>query len=131
MANKVRKMTKDQAIREARVGSSYRGGTWYVTRKRDNYNVVPADMYDSARDGKVAETIDVHAERAARSTAKPAPANEPVRAATCLCVIGCSVNGECPVHGDGGHLPSAADVRRMIDVTPDGLKTPDGVMRVA
>jgi len=66
-------MTKDQAIREARVGSSYRGGTWYVTRKRDNYNVVPADMYDSARDGKVAETIDVHAERAARATAKLEP----------------------------------------------------------
>lgn len=22
---------------------------------------------------------------------------------TCLCVMGCSVNGECPIHGDGGH----------------------------
>lgn len=24
---------------------------------------------------------------------------------SCLCVPGCSVNGECPAHGDGGHLP--------------------------
>ena len=24
----------------------------------------------------------------------------------CLCIVGCSVNGECPVHGDGGHLPT-------------------------
>lgn len=26
----------------------------------------------------------------------------------CLCLPGCSVNGECPEHGDGGHLPDIA-----------------------
>jgi hypothetical protein len=69
---KAKRMTKGEAIREARIASSYRGGTWYVTRKRDNYGVVPADMYDSGRDGRVAETIDIHAERAARLASKPA-----------------------------------------------------------
>lgn len=197
MANKVRKMTKDEAVREARIGSKLKGGTWYVTRRRDNYNVVPADFYDSGRDGTIAETIDVHAERAARAMAKPAPQRdihqqastsdgftsqadedaadqeycdraahpsevreaqegieqilresdtysapdgtqvstfqspmvEPgietaiaitqLRAAGCLCVVGCSVNGECPVHGDGGHLPRAADVREALGLDPD------------
>lgn len=27
----------------------------------------------------------------------------PVLRIDCLCVIGCSVNGECPIHGDAAH----------------------------
>lgn len=60
-------MTKDQAVKEARIGSTLKGGTWFVTRRRDKYDAVPADMYDSRRHGKVAETIDIHAERQARA----------------------------------------------------------------
>lgn len=30
--------------------------------------------------------------------------------AKCLCVVGCSANGECPIHGDRGHLPSVEEV---------------------
>lgn len=62
---KKKPMTKDEAVREARVASSYRGGTWFVTRRGKNYDVVAADMYDSGRHGRVAETIDVRAERTA------------------------------------------------------------------
>jgi hypothetical protein len=28
----------------------------------------------------------------------------------CLCVAGCSANGECPIHGDGGHLISREEL---------------------
>jgi coenzyme F420-reducing hydrogenase delta subunit len=36
----------------------------------------------------------------------------------CLCIVGCSVNGECPIHGDGGHLPS----RNKIAARASGLR---------
>lgn len=67
--SKAKRMTKDEAIREARIGSKLKGGTWFVTRRGDNYGVMPADMYDSGRHGRVAETIDIHSERAARAIA--------------------------------------------------------------
>jgi hypothetical protein len=28
----------------------------------------------------------------------------------CRCIVGCTVNGDCPVHGDGGHLPSRQQI---------------------
>ena len=59
---KAKPMTRNEAVREARIASSYRGGTWFVTRRGKNYGVVAADMYDSKL-GRVAETIDIHAER--------------------------------------------------------------------
>lgn len=68
---KAKKMTKDEAIREARIGSKLKGGTWYVTRRGDNYGVQPADFYDSGRHGRIAETIDVAAERASRALMTP------------------------------------------------------------
>lgn len=91
MAKAFNTMTKDEAVREARVGSTLKGGTWFVTRRGSKYGVIPADMYDSGRHGKVAETIDIMAERATRATQLETG---------CLCIIGCSVNGACPVHGD-------------------------------
>ena len=67
MALAVNRFTKDEAIREARIGSKLKGGTWYVTRRGSKYGAVPADMHDTRRHGRVAEIIDIHAERAAQS----------------------------------------------------------------
>jgi hypothetical protein len=41
----------------------------------------------------------------------------------CLCVPGCSVNGECPEHGDGGHLFSRGSVKDTIKAHIERVST--------
>jgi hypothetical protein len=41
-------------------------------------------------------------------------ASAPDDAKQCLCIVGCSTNGACPIHGDGGHLPTRADFEKSI-----------------
>jgi hypothetical protein len=50
-------MTKNEAIREARIGALYQGGDWYVTCKRGCYKVLPHDRYRGSVDGRIIETF--------------------------------------------------------------------------
>ena len=52
-----KRLRKEEALREARIGAKRTGGAWYVTRKNRSYRYVPVMSYDHRRDGKVAEIV--------------------------------------------------------------------------
>jgi hypothetical protein len=51
-------MTKNEAIREARIAALYKGGEWYVTKHGKSYRAVAyGDYRNSKADGRVIETF--------------------------------------------------------------------------
>lgn len=99
---KAKRITKGEAVKEARIGAKLKGGTWYVVRRGDYYKAVPADSYNR-RQGRVAEIIDLDAERAASMvTSEKSPAKQEI----------------------------VADHPVAIDITPSALRTSAGIERV-
>lgn len=51
---------------------------------------------------------------------KPAELQKPLRAGglrkdmSCLCVVGCSVNERCPIHGGDSHLPTREEFNSLL-----------------
>lgn len=59
-------MTKDEAIRDARLGALMQGGTWYVVRRGKSYRSMHESRYEGSKTGRVAEIFD--ADRVRRTT---------------------------------------------------------------
>ena len=69
-------MTKDEAIKDARIGVLMQGGTWYVVRRGKSYRAMHESLYEGSKMGRVAEMFDLEK---VRRTPPPTPAADPKR----------------------------------------------------